>query len=330
MGKADYALMAEYHRGYEDGKAARAADEWALQQKRIQAMNRVDDYLINGYRLYDDDCPFWLPTLHGIIHALLDTSTYCLDDLVAGLRELLGADEDVKKPFVEYDAFGNERHKAICELRKLADAIDDGQWVGMYELGEALGFDIYRTHHNPIRKILQLFIGDEYDSCVDVHSERHDDALSKTIRNSNVYCAQPSATHELRAWVAKEVQPECWAKANDLADRIDDDVTQITIDTRQSTYDFMCLEIGRLNTSMEKERQMYLDLLRDAARDYRSLQQADELRTHVLDAAIEENKSLRRKLGEPDTPESIVRDLTLGNISESDAIKRIEKLGESE
>jgi hypothetical protein len=30
---------------------------------------------------------------------------------------------------------------------------------------------------------------------------------------------------------------------------------------------------------------------------------------------------------EPDTAESIVRDLTLGNISESDAIARIEKLG---
>lgn len=326
MGKADYALMAEYHRGYEDGKAARAADEWALHQKRIQAMNRVDDYITNGYPL--DDSPFWLPTLHGVIHALLDTDTYCLGDLVDGLKELLGADEAVKKPLVEYDVLGNERHKAICELRKLADAIDDGQWVGMDDLADALGLGGWIS--NPVRKLLQLFAGDEYGSCVDVHSERHDDALSKTIRNSNVYCAQPSATHELRAWVAKEVQPECWAKANDLADRIDDDVTQIAIDTRQSTYDFMCLEIDKLSTSMRNERQMYLDLLRDAARDYRSLQQADELRTHVLDAAIEENKSLRRKLREPDTPESIVRDLTLGNISESDAIKRIEKLGESE
>lgn len=326
MSKADYDLMAEYHRGYEDGRSARAADEWALHRKRMQALDRVTEYIATG-EPSDDNSFCWMPTLSGAIHALLDVDKCCFGELLAGLRELLGADEDVRKPFVEYDVLGNERHKAICELRKLADAIDDGQWVGMDDLANALGLGSWIS--NPVRKILQLFAGDECDSCADVHSERHDDALSKTIRNSNVYCAQPSATHELRAWVAKEVQPECWAKANALADRIDDDVKQVTIDTRQSTYDFMCLEIDRLNTSMQEERQMYLDLLRDAARDYRSLQQADELRTHVLDAAIEENKSLRRKLAEPDTAEHIVRDLTLGNISESDAIRRIEKLGES-
>lgn len=137
-----------------------------------------------------------------------------------------------------------------------------------------------------------------------------------------------------------------------------------------------------------------LDLLRDAARDYKMRVAEIELKNAVLDIAIDMNKDMRRKLEgyeeshielpkdmdgeyihigdrvednekvarivltdsswepsvyvyklpnvlheyfcneighykEPDTAESIVRDLTLGNISESDAIARIEKLGES-
>lgn len=135
-----------------------------------------------------------------------------------------------------------------------------------------------------------------------------------------------------------------------------------------------------------------LDLLRDAARDYKMRVAEIELKNAVLDIAIDMNKDMRRKLEgyeeshielpkdmdgeyihigdrvednekvarivltdsswepsvyvyklpnvlheyfcneighykEPDTAESIVRDLTLGNISESDAIARIEKLG---
>ena len=73
-----------------------------------------------------------------------------------------------------------------------------------------------------------------------------------------------------------------------------------------------------------------LDLIRDAAEDYEELLVAAELQANVLDACMQLNKELRRKLDgykEPDTAESIVRDLTLGNISESDAIARIEKLG---
>ena len=280
MGKADYALMAEYHRGYEDGRAARAADEWALHHKRVQAMNRIDEYINNGYKL--DDSPFLLPTLPGVIHALLDTDTYCLDDLVTGLKELLGADEDVRKPFVEYDVLGNERHKAICELRKLADCIDDGQWVGMYDLGDALGFDLYRTHHNPIRKILQLFVGDEYD---DQYYE------PKPLSGNSAECC--------------------------ILDEFDENDEIVNSENlRRDTTDVGCDDL--------------LDLIRDAAMDYRSLKQADELRTRVLDAAIEENKSLRKKLMERDTAEHIVRDLTLGKITESDAIRRIEKLGEIE
>lgn len=135
-----------------------------------------------------------------------------------------------------------------------------------------------------------------------------------------------------------------------------------------------------------------LDLLRDAARDYKMRVAEIELKNAVLDIAIDMNKDMRRELDgyeeshvelpkdmdgeyihigdrvedgekvarivltdsswepsvyiyklpnvlheyfcneighykEPDTAESIVRDLTLGNISESDAIARIEKLG---
>lgn len=82
-----------------------------------------------------------------------------------------------------------------------------------------------------------------------------------------------------------------------------------------------------------------LDLLRDAAEDYKRLESEIWLKNAVLDIAIDMNKDMRRKLEgyevnadyiqhvKRDTAESIVRDLTLGNISESDAIARIEKLG---
>lgn len=36
-----YDLMAEYHRGYEDGKAMRDAREWKLQQERNKLINEL-------------------------------------------------------------------------------------------------------------------------------------------------------------------------------------------------------------------------------------------------------------------------------------------------
>lgn len=37
----DYALAREYHRGYEDGRAARLADEWKLDQDRKEITNNL-------------------------------------------------------------------------------------------------------------------------------------------------------------------------------------------------------------------------------------------------------------------------------------------------
>ena len=349
MGKADYALMAEYHRGYEDGRAARAADEWALHQKRVQAMNRVDEYITNGCQF--DDSPFWAPTLPGVILALLDTDMYCLDDLVAGLKELLGADEDVRKPFTEYDVLGNERHKAICRLEESKPLLGMTKTEILGDLGKAItnapNFDPTDIDHLNIMwsDLIYLLGGDNEirpnanGTCPNDDPIYADDFAMRPLPTPNRDFAKVTEqsitiTSELRDAIKGCSANDCIiievSRLNAIADRIDDDVKHVTIDTRQSSYDFMCLEIDRLNTSMKEERQMYLDLLRDAAMDYRSLQQADELRMRVLDAAIEENKSLRKKLMEHDTAEHIVRDLTLGKITESDAIKRIEKLGESE
>lgn len=47
MTQIELKLAAEYHRGYEDGKAARDAQEWKLQQERdelIRKLQRVKDY----------------------------------------------------------------------------------------------------------------------------------------------------------------------------------------------------------------------------------------------------------------------------------------------
>lgn len=54
MTQDELRLAAEYHRGYEDGKAARDAQEWKLQQERdelIRKLQRVKDYP----EFYSDD-----------------------------------------------------------------------------------------------------------------------------------------------------------------------------------------------------------------------------------------------------------------------------------
>lgn len=55
MTQSELKLAAEYHRGYEDGRKARDAQEWKLQQERdelIRKLQRVKDY--PEFYSYDD------------------------------------------------------------------------------------------------------------------------------------------------------------------------------------------------------------------------------------------------------------------------------------
>ena len=58
MTQDELKLAAEYHRGYEDGKAARDAQEWKLQQERdklIRNLQRVKQRAKDYPEFYSDD-----------------------------------------------------------------------------------------------------------------------------------------------------------------------------------------------------------------------------------------------------------------------------------
>lgn len=48
MTQDELKLAAEYHRGYEDGKAARDAQEWKLQQERDKLIRELREIDKNG------------------------------------------------------------------------------------------------------------------------------------------------------------------------------------------------------------------------------------------------------------------------------------------
>lgn len=55
MTQDELRLAAEYHRGYEDGKAARDAQEWKLQQERDELIRELREIDKNGIWFDIDD-----------------------------------------------------------------------------------------------------------------------------------------------------------------------------------------------------------------------------------------------------------------------------------
>lgn len=149
----------EYHRGFEDGKAVRDADQWQLDRERAEVAGRLREVE---------------PSLSGGSHDMLSTicrAVYGAEDgwtvgagkgLISRLLHLLGEDHANDFQPQVYDTLSNERHKAVCELRKIQ--ADSGGFVKA--LASAIGIDwmaprVNQTLAEVRDRLIHLLGGDE-------------------------------------------------------------------------------------------------------------------------------------------------------------------------
>ena len=165
---------------------------------------------------------------------------------------------------VTYDVLGNERHKAVCELRKIpgqmtGDTID-GPYYEFYEkLANAIGIETNEgLMFSIVRDRLIHLLGGDRPSGIDVLREMDTDGTS---HNDN---PTSSITDELREWASdrhcKGMSHTDVLNIRLIADRIDEQFDRICKQQEavlQSTID-----------GMVDDRDNPLDLLREAAREY--------------------------------------------------------------
>jgi len=168
----------EYHRGYEDGKAARKADEWQLDRERKAVVRRLHDAVFKEDSHYNlskiassvidpghgwtmDACERLRVTLINLLGGNGDTSDFgpdCVDAAVADSGQ-------VHAPLVTYDVLGNERHKAVCELRKMPEwyPVDDERPPSVQfkkDLCRAIGVDGLPSFAKARDRLIHLLGGD--------------------------------------------------------------------------------------------------------------------------------------------------------------------------
>lgn len=122
----------EFHRGYESGVAVRDAEQWQLDRKRHKVVCRL-----HGFEAYNGGKPS--EEASKLIRCIIgreDCHVACVNDLEEARDRLIyllggkstnkGAETSAKVvqngekyQLANYDVLGNERHKAVCELRKL-------------------------------------------------------------------------------------------------------------------------------------------------------------------------------------------------------------------
>lgn len=131
----------EYHRGFEDSKATKSADQWQLdiERKAVAARLRkvVPSEQHGSHEMLSAICTAISKPVMGWT---VGAGELLRDQLIA----LMGGDTDLAKtdakvpdsghvrecpqfPTATYDELGNERHRAVCELRKMRT--DSGGFV---------------------------------------------------------------------------------------------------------------------------------------------------------------------------------------------------------
>lgn len=114
-------FAAEYHRGFEDGKAARSADEWQLDRERARIIRKLDALILNAdvWNYYN---------LSAVCKAVYEPSFGWTIGACEALRDelvrLLGGVRETGET-TTYDELGNERHKAICRLQRFVPMIGE-------------------------------------------------------------------------------------------------------------------------------------------------------------------------------------------------------------
>ena len=335
---------AEYNRGYEDGKKAKSAGEWRLARDREDVVRKLREVRLGGgsHANLSEICKC-------VYHTDEWTPSACVglrDELIS----LLGGNAD-KYAFVEYDVLGNARHKAVCRLEESKPLLGMSKVEILGDLGKAItnnpNFDPSDIDHLNLMwsDLIHLLGGD-----------------NGTCPNENGTCPigvpNASITAELREYIDDKESAYFGGPVGErlraIADRIDAQFARICEQQErvlQATIDRMCEECDKLQAVIDlKDRALDAALakLKDSIelpkdRDGVTWNFGDRF-THKdktyevsamrlfetgkwgLETSERDGNFNPTALTHAHTAEEIVRDLTLGLITEKEAVKRIEGL----
>lgn len=344
-------LAAEYNRGWQDGKHAKSADEWWLANAREDVVRKLREVKLDGGS-------------HANLSAICKCAYYVdkwTPSACVGLRDelisLLGGNADKHtQAFVGYDVLGNERHKAVCNLRKLNLGVGDLLVNNQIRISDAIGAEF--NEGDNFSKVMQdrliyLLSGDD-GTC-----PNDDGTCPNGVPNASITAELRGHIDEwCKAWQRQASSEDGIDPATlyGIADRIDEQFDRICEQQEsvlQATIGQMCEERDRLQAAIDlKERALdaalaklkdSIELPKDAdgvpwrindkfiydGREVNvdSLRLYDDgewsLENELYDYALDAS-DFRHAKHSP--AESIVRDLTLGLITEKEAVKRIEEL----
>lgn len=350
---------AEYHRGYEDGKKAKSADEWRLASDREEVVRRLREVKLDGgsHANLSEICKC-------VYHTDEWTPSACVglrDELIS----LLGGNAD-KYAFVEYDVLGNARHKAVCRLEESKPLLGMSKVEILGDLGKAItnnpNFDPSDIDHlNLMWSDLIHLLGGDNGTCPNDVPIYADDFAMRPLPTPNrdfAKVAERSITimSELRDLV-HSAQFEAAEDADSfiaIADRIDAQFASICEQQErvlQATIDRMCEECDKLQAVIDLKDRALDAALAKLKDSIESPKDADGVPWHLGDRFTHRGKTYEvsamrlfetgkwgLETSERDgnfnptafthahTAEEIVRDLTLGRITEKEAVKRIEEL----
>lgn len=219
-------FAAEYHRGFEDGKAARDADQWQLDRERkavaarLQVVNPSE--LCGSHESLSAICKAVHEPMMGWTMGACESLRNRLIYLLGG--ETTNSDAEISAKVVQngekhqlatYDVLGNERHKVVCELRKMR--LDTG--TAIKKLAIALGIR-WNAANAPKScaliqsRLIHLLGGD-------------DETASNDDKTCPITVQSPSITDELRKWASGDVWSRKWDEFDAIADRIDEQFERI-------------------------------------------------------------------------------------------------------
>lgn len=350
-------LAAEYHRGYEDGKKAKSADEWRLANERHKAVCNlrklnlgVGDLLVNNQIRISDAIGAEFNEGDNFSKVMQDRLIYLLsgDDVTCPNANGTCPD-DVPIPSSE-----NECNFSTAEYYTDAEDAEPNPAETREEPSDHVSFGTHSITAE-LREWMRIVLTDDDPAyaIADRIDQAHADAMQ-------------SVYDELATELAKTKELLETSYAKRRAYKLHIDQMKCGSKKWRKRYE----DAQTLAEVSEQECAEMLDLLRDAAREYQMREGAldaalaklkdsieppkdrDGKTWHLGDSILYEGKAVSVdvlclcedgwKLGSdiysfafdanccihyPEhTAESIVRDLTLGRISESEAVKLIEDL----
>jgi hypothetical protein len=293
----EHVRKAEYARGYHDGQRSMDAEHYAV------ALRLMHLPLDGGSH----------ENLSKIAYAIYPCATGWTCESSEGLRDrlidLLGGVHEPDAAMPTYDVLGNERHKAVCELREIQT--DAGGFVKA--LANALGVEwqaprVAQTIAEVRDRLIHLLGGDEptlgevaaelSQASVDAMSRRADQSHESSPMSLE---NETGITDELRERIAGvcKVSGLSGEKLYAIADRIDEQLKTI----RQNDHDEWQLQTDKMRAMLTEQRDearaKVLKLESENAEWRRGAERdADKLEslTGAYNDAVAERDGLRKKL----------------------------------